>query len=150
MALDPSKVTNDLSATNDRWAEAVKFFTGYPMPARDGLFDTLVGNEGIPLMKVEISDMNQVDYVDTEDYNWLLENAGYKINNTDFVIPFYSASGGDGVDGVVPQGTYHAARGPQREGRQADRRCDLRAGSSAATSAAIWGWTGSPPGTPRH
>ncbi|MEU6227593.1 AAWKG family protein, partial [Streptomyces sp. NPDC047042] len=105
MPLDPSKVTNELTAANDVWAEAIGFFTGYPMPARDILFDTLVGNEGIPLMKVEISTMNSVDYVDTEDYSWVAENAGYKINNTDFVIPFYSASGGEGSEV-----TYHKAR----------------------------------------
>lgn len=48
MALDPSKITGDLSATNDHWHEAIKLFTGYVAPARDTLFDTLVGNEGIP------------------------------------------------------------------------------------------------------
>ena len=107
MALDPSKITGDLSATNDHWHEAIKLFTGYVAPARDTLFDTLVGNEGIPLMKVEISDVSQVDYVDTEDLNWLYENAGYRIQNTDFVIPFYRTSGNGGAGSDV---TMHKAR----------------------------------------
>ncbi|MFH8885187.1 AAWKG family protein, partial [Streptomyces californicus] len=98
MALDSSKVTEDLGGSNDQWAEAVGFFTGFMAPKRDDLFDALVGNEGIPLMKVEISDVGYVDYVDTEDLNWLYENAGSDINNTDFVIPFYHAKGGTGSD----------------------------------------------------
>lgn len=105
MALDPSKITLDLNAKDDVWSEAVHYFTGYPVPPRNELFSTLVGNEGIPLMKVEISTMDSVDYVDDQDYEWLSENAGYKINNTDFVIPFYSASGG--VGSTV---SYHKAR----------------------------------------
>ncbi|PWI13052.1 microtubule/TRAF3 and DISC1 binding protein [Streptomyces sp. Act143] len=107
MALDPTKITGDLTATNDHWHEAIKLFTGYVAPARDTLFDTLVGNEGIPLMKVEISDVSQVDYVDTEDLNWLYENAGYQIQNTDFVIPFYSTSGSGGAGSDV---SMHKAR----------------------------------------
>ena len=105
MALDPSKITSALDGTNDKWAEAISFFTGFKAPPRAELFDTLVGNEGIPQMKVEISDVGYVDYVDTEDLNWLYENAGYDINNTDFVIPFYSTSGGAGSDV-----TMHKAR----------------------------------------
>ncbi|MFJ5225929.1 AAWKG family protein [Streptomyces sp. NPDC088400] len=105
MALDPSKITSALDGTNDKWAEAISFFTGFKAPPRADLFDTLVGNEGIPQMKVEISDVGYVDYVDTEDLNWLYENAGYDINNTDFVIPFYSTSGGAGSDV-----TMHKAR----------------------------------------
>ena len=42
---------------------------------------------------------------DPEDLNWLPANAGYNINNTDFVIPFYTASGGEGS--TV---SYHKAR----------------------------------------
>ncbi|MEV0912784.1 AAWKG family protein [Streptomyces sp. NPDC049967] len=98
MALDSSKITNKLTSANDKWAEAAHFFTGYKAPARSDLFDTLVGNEGIPMMKVEISDVGYVDYVDTEDMNWLTDNAGYKIENTDFVIPFYHSTGGEGSD----------------------------------------------------
>ncbi|MEU5368347.1 AAWKG family protein, partial [Streptomyces sp. NPDC005951] len=99
MALDSSKVVEDLGGgTNDKWAEAVSFFTGFKAPNRNDLFDSLVGNEGIPLMKVEISDVGYVDYVDPEDMNWLYENAGSDIKNTDFVIPFYHAKGGPGSD----------------------------------------------------
>ncbi|MFJ3670375.1 AAWKG family protein [Streptomyces sp. NPDC090106] len=107
MALDPTKITGDLTSTNDHWHAAVKLFTGYDAPKREEIFDTLVGNEGIPLMKVEISDVSQVDYVDTEDLNWLYENAGYMIQNTDFVIPFYSTSGSGGAGSTV---SMHKAR----------------------------------------
>ncbi|WP_234433394.1 AAWKG family protein [Streptomyces sp. NRRL WC-3549] len=106
MALDSSKITDDLSGTNDKWSEAVNFFTGYKAPNRSELFDALVGNEGIPLMKVEISDVGYVDYVDTEDMNWLYENAGSEIQNTDFVIPFYHSKGDDAGSSV----SMHKAR----------------------------------------
>lgn len=45
MALDSSKITDDLTGTNDKWSEAVNFFTGYKAPNRSELFDALVGNE---------------------------------------------------------------------------------------------------------
>ncbi|HYQ84274.1 MAG TPA: AAWKG family protein, partial [Rubrobacter sp.] len=68
------------------------FFTGYKAPARDTLFKSLEGNEGIPQMKVEISRQNSVTYVDVEDLDWMVENSGWRIENTDFVIPFYATS----------------------------------------------------------
>ncbi|MEU3716698.1 AAWKG family protein, partial [Streptomyces californicus] len=106
MALDSSKVEENLGGgDDDKWAEAVSWFTGFKAPNRNDLFDSLVGNEGIPLMKVEISDVGYVDYVDTEDLNWLYENTGSDINNTDFVIPFYHTKGGTGSDV-----TMHKAR----------------------------------------
>ncbi|MCY0941823.1 AAWKG family protein [Streptomyces antarcticus] len=83
-----------LTADNDAWHQAVKLFTGYDAPLRNKLFEELIGNAGIPQMKVEISKQSAVDYVDPNDFNWRVENAGWRIENTDFVIPFY-LTGGD-------------------------------------------------------
>ncbi|GAB3962878.1 AAWKG family protein [Streptomyces sparsus] len=82
-----------LTSANDSWQQAVMLFTGYKAPARDTLFTSLIGNEGIPQMKVEISRQNSVTYVDVDDLNWMVENSGWRIENTDFVIPFYATSG---------------------------------------------------------
>jgi hypothetical protein len=82
-----------LTSANDSWHQAVMLFTGYKAPARDTLFTSLTGNEGIPQMKVEISRQNSVTYVDVDDLNWMVENSGWRIENTDFVIPFYATSG---------------------------------------------------------
>ncbi|MFJ5811643.1 AAWKG family protein [Streptomyces sp. NPDC093093] len=83
-----------LTSDNDAWHQAVKLFTGYDAPLRHTLFDELAGNAGIPQMKVEISKQSHVDYADPNDFNWRVENAGWRIENTDFVIPFY-LTGGD-------------------------------------------------------
>ncbi|MFF3820009.1 AAWKG family protein [Streptomyces bluensis] len=83
---------------NDYWEVAVKVLTGYPMPKRSTLFDSLIGNDDIPLMRVEFSDHNGepsnaiVDAVD--DMEWRSENSGWRISNTDFVVPFYSGKHG--------------------------------------------------------
>ncbi|NBM15785.1 AAWKG family protein [Streptomyces sp. GC420] len=81
-----------LTSANDSWQKAVKLFTGYDAPARDTLFQSLVGNEGIPQMKVEITKQSSVTYVDVDDLDWMVENSGWRIENTDFVIPFYATS----------------------------------------------------------
>ncbi|MDX3850296.1 AAWKG family protein [Streptomyces sp. AK02-01A] len=82
-----------LTSDNDSWLQAVSLFTGYAAPARDGLFNSLIGNDGIPQMKVEITKQGSVTYVDVDDLNWMVENSGWRIENTDFVIPFYATSG---------------------------------------------------------
>ncbi|MCK8678159.1 MULTISPECIES: AAWKG family protein [Streptomyces] len=78
-----------LTSDNDGWRQAVEFFTGYLAPERGKLFDELKGNADIPQMKVEISKQDSVDYADPDDFNWRVENAGFRIENTDFVVPFY-------------------------------------------------------------
>ncbi|GGZ70689.1 AAWKG family protein [Streptomyces subrutilus] len=83
-----------LTSDNDAWHQAIKLFTGYDAPQRHTLFDKLVGNGGIPQMKVEVTKQSRVDYADPNDFNWRVENAGWRIENTDFVIPFY-LTGGD-------------------------------------------------------
>ncbi|MEK8145860.1 hypothetical protein NKH18_45370 [Streptomyces sp. M10(2022)] len=65
---------------------------------RKKLFDDLTGNEGIPQMKVELSRMTTVSYVDMKEMDWVTENTGH-IQNTSFVIPFYVTGEEDGGKG---------------------------------------------------
>ncbi|MFE6281203.1 AAWKG family protein [Streptomyces sp. NPDC057877] len=88
-----------LTSDNDAWHKAVALLTGYEAPLRHTLFEKLLGNEGIKQMKVEITKQGSVKYVDPNDFNWRVENAGYRIENTDFVIPFYMTSGDDASAG---------------------------------------------------
>ncbi|MES4902275.1 MULTISPECIES: AAWKG family protein [unclassified Streptomyces] len=90
---------------NDWWARAVRVLTGVTLPARADLFDSLLGNNDIPLMRLEFSDYDGepsnaiVEAVD--DLSWRTENSGWRINNTDFVIPFYSGKHGP-ISGAPP------------------------------------------------
>jgi hypothetical protein len=95
----PEEHVRALDADNDSWQKAAYWFTGYDAPHRDTLFESLMGNDGIPQMKVELTRQNYVDYVDPNDFNWRVENAGYRIENTDFVIPFYTTGGDDASAG---------------------------------------------------
>ncbi|MER6138739.1 AAWKG family protein, partial [Streptomyces sparsogenes] len=79
---------------DDYWWKAVQLFTGYEAPARHTLFDEIVGNAGIKQMKVEITKQGSVETIDANDFNWMAENAGWDIQNTDFVIPFYTNDDG--------------------------------------------------------
>ncbi|MEU8522903.1 AAWKG family protein, partial [Streptomyces sp. NPDC048577] len=85
-----------LTSDNDSWRKAVSLLTGYNAPARDTLFDELLGNEKIKQMKVEITKLDYVDYADPSDLDWRVDNAGFNIQNTDFVIPFYMRGGSNG------------------------------------------------------
>ncbi|MGW0608017.1 AAWKG family protein [Streptomyces sp. NPDC002640] len=95
----PEEHVRALDADNDSWQKAAYWFTGYDAPHRDTLFESLMGNDGIPQMKVELTRQRHVDYVDPNDFNWRVENAGYRIENTDFVIPFYTTGGDDASAG---------------------------------------------------
>ncbi|MDH6223267.1 AAWKG family protein [Streptomyces sp. MJP52] len=95
----PEEHVRALDADNDSWQKAAYWFTGYDAPHRDTLFESLIGNDGIPQMKVELTRQKHVDYVDPNDFNWRVENAGYRIENTDFVIPFYTTGGDDASAG---------------------------------------------------
>ncbi|QDY80309.1 AAWKG family protein [Streptomyces qinzhouensis] len=94
-------------SVDDYWHTAVQVLTGYVMPKRELLFGSLVGNDSIPLMRVEFSDhdgepSNAVaDAVD--DLNWRVENSGWRVENTDFVVPFYSGKSGPIAE--APTGT---------------------------------------------
>jgi len=93
------------NASGDDWWDAVSKLTGYEPEARDKLFDpSLLGNNKIPLMKLEIDDYD----VEPEDAElaaindlgqWRMQNSGWRVQNTDFVVPFYS--GGPGVGSIV-------------------------------------------------
>ncbi|MEW2396089.1 AAWKG family protein [Streptomyces sp. NPDC046862] len=86
------------TSDDDWWSRAVRVFTGVKIPERADLFDALIGNDGIPLMRLEFSDFDGepsnaiLDAVDA--MSWRTENSGYRINNTDFVVPFYSGKHG--------------------------------------------------------
>jgi hypothetical protein len=82
-------------STNDKWAEAVNLLTGYKLPPRGTIFkDKLYGNDDIPLMKLEISDWDvEPDLAELSAINamnWRTENSGWRIENTDFVVPFFN------------------------------------------------------------
>src|SRR5690242_17829735 len=83
------------SSNLDDWPTAVKLLTGYRMPLRDELFDKLlIGNNDIPLFKIEIHDSfatpsnAEADAID--DLAWRTKNSGWRIEDTDFVVPFYA------------------------------------------------------------
>ncbi|KAF2775044.1 AAWKG family protein [Streptomyces sp. OM5714] len=93
---------------NDYWQIAVKALTGYKMPDNSVLFEKLIGNADIPLMRVEVHDFTTVHPgQDLEsavgDLGWMVRNSGWRIQDTDFTIPFYS--GTDGPLGHAPAGT---------------------------------------------
>ncbi|MEU3599341.1 AAWKG family protein [Streptomyces sp. NPDC006798] len=94
-------------SVDDYWHTAVQVLTGYVMPKRETVFGSLVGNDSIPLMRVEFSDHDGepsnaiVDAVD--DLGWRTENSGWRVENTDFVVPFYS--GKNGAIAEAPVGT---------------------------------------------
>ncbi|MGW2015246.1 AAWKG family protein [Streptomyces sp. NPDC001927] len=82
-----------ITATDDYWWQAVRLFTGYVPPTRDEIFATLLGNDKIPLMKVEFSDAPEVENSllgAIDDLQWRSRNSGWHIQDTDFIVPFYS------------------------------------------------------------
>ncbi|MEU2084996.1 AAWKG family protein [Streptomyces albus] len=94
----PDKIEYD-----DYWAKAITLFTGYEPPPRSSLFDEITGNHGIKQMRVEVTKQGSVESVTGHEYDWMVDNAGWDIQNTDFVIPFYTEGGYEGV-------TYYKAR----------------------------------------
>ncbi|MFI1829721.1 AAWKG family protein [Streptomyces sp. NPDC020412] len=94
-------------SVDDYWHTAVQVLTGYVMPKRELLFGSLVGNDKIPLMRVEFSDHDGepsnavLDAVN--DLSWRSENSGWRVENTDFVVPFYSGKSGPIAE--APTGT---------------------------------------------
>ncbi|MEU5641334.1 AAWKG family protein, partial [Streptomyces milbemycinicus] len=100
------------SKESDRWQQAIYYFTGYEAPKIDTLFEEWFGNDEIPLMKVELTKQKSVTYVDVDDLQWRVDNAGRNISNTDFVIPFYK-TGDEEESGEEASGdevTYYKAR----------------------------------------
>ncbi|MGW4203175.1 AAWKG family protein [Streptomyces sp. NPDC004726] len=92
---------------DDYWRDAVHALTGYELPKRGTVFNSLLGNDKIPLMRVEFDDYpgpaEDAALDPVHDQNWRYENAGWRINNTDFLVPFFS--GIHGPIGEAPVGT---------------------------------------------
>ena len=78
-----------MANNNDNWARAVELLTGYPMPDENTIFEGMTGNDGIPLHHVRLDDM-RTRLVEAGDYEGM---NGYRAENTDFVLPFYSLKG---------------------------------------------------------
>jgi hypothetical protein len=69
------------------------------------LFGDLLGNNDIPLMRVEIGDYDDEPsnaiVSASDDLDWLYKSSGWRIENTDVVIPFYSGKHGSIGDAGV-------------------------------------------------
>ncbi|MCW2899452.1 MAG: cell surface protein, partial [Streptosporangiaceae bacterium] len=95
------------SSNPDDWHTAINLLTGFTLPARGIVFRDLYGNNDIPLMKVEIHDSSATPSNAELDaiygLSWRTENSGWRIQNTDFTVPFYS--GMDGAVGGLPIGS---------------------------------------------
>ena len=95
------------SSDNDKWFDAIHLLTGFLPPARGTVFNDLYGNDDIPLMKVEIHNSTatpsnaELDAIN--DLSWRTQNSGWRIQNTDFTVPFYS--GMSGAVGSLPVGS---------------------------------------------
>jgi hypothetical protein len=87
-------------STGDDWWTAVHLLTGYQPPNRGIVFKDLMGNNQIPLMKLEISDSSvSPDLAELDAINqmsWRTANSGWRIRNTDFVVPFFNGPTGVG------------------------------------------------------
>jgi hypothetical protein len=95
---------------DDQWYHAIQLLTGYtPSAKRSEIFkDHLYGNDDIPLMKVEL-DTSTTSPTNAEaeainDMSWRARNSGWRINDTDFVVPFYGPTDDSSVS-TLPTGT---------------------------------------------
>ncbi|MEU3516880.1 AAWKG family protein [Streptomyces sp. NPDC006654] len=86
------------NSNDDYWQTAVQLFTGYPMPARQDLFDNLVGNDKIPLMQVELVNMETTAqdsiFEVTRNLYWRSSNSGTSIEEKNIIVPFYMPKDG--------------------------------------------------------
>ncbi|MGO4754464.1 AAWKG family protein, partial [Streptomyces sp. 2MCAF27] len=75
------------------------------LPKRETLFGALLGNDDIPMMRVEFSDYHgepsNAIVEASDDLNWMYKSSGWRIENTDVVIPFYSGKHGKVGDADV-------------------------------------------------
>ncbi|MFI0513846.1 AAWKG family protein [Streptomyces sp. WSLK1-5] len=99
------KVVYPADSVDDYWHGAVQVLTGYVPPTREMLFGNLLGNNDIPLMRVEISDYDgepsNAIVSASDDLDWLYKSSGWRVENTDVVIPFYSGKHGSVGDAGV-------------------------------------------------
>lgn len=95
MADVPAVTNND-----DNWKRAVELLTGYILPERSTLFDTLKGNDGIPLMHVRLHKVGGSKYLP----GWV-SSGGWGRSNSDFVLPYYRDQDG-GAEDPAPGNEY--------------------------------------------
>ncbi|MDQ1005949.1 hypothetical protein QFZ82_000434 [Streptomyces sp. V4I23] len=69
---------------DDNWKRIVELLTGYILPQRKTLFDTLKGNEGIPLMHVRLDKVGGSQHMPG-----FVQSGGWLRDKTDFVLPYY-------------------------------------------------------------
>ncbi|MFI1401006.1 AAWKG family protein [Streptomyces sp. NPDC020681] len=74
---------------DDTWGRAVSMVTGYPMPSRKALFDSLAHDDGTPQFRVSIEGVGVRGGITPADVGWGVSDG------EDYNIPFYTA-GGDG------------------------------------------------------
>ncbi|MER7487151.1 AAWKG family protein, partial [Streptomyces sp. NPDC126497] len=77
---------------DDYWKKAVDLLTGYVLPERKTLFDTLKGNDGIPMIHVRVEDEGGPGYS-----SGFLSSGGWGTRNTNYTIPYYQPAG-NGTD----------------------------------------------------
>ncbi|MCO5971949.1 AAWKG family protein [Actinoallomurus soli] len=112
---DPAGDKPPASSANDHWYDAVTLLTGYKPPVKRGeIFKTLYGNDDIPLMKVEI-DTSGASPTNAEaeaihDMAWRARNSGWRINDTDFVVPFYGPTDDSAVSTLATGTEVHMRR----------------------------------------
>ncbi|MGW4103876.1 AAWKG family protein [Streptomyces sp. NPDC004976] len=91
-------MANPEDNNDDYWKKAVDLLTGYVLPERKTLFDTLKGNDGIPMIHVRVEDEGGPGYS-----SGFLSSGGWGTHNTNYTIPYYQPAGNDQD---VSEGSY--------------------------------------------
>ncbi|MFD7700216.1 AAWKG family protein [Streptomyces caelestis] len=91
-------MANPEDNNDDYWKKAVDLLTGYVLPERKTLFDTLKGNDDIPMIHVRVEDEGGPEYS-----SGFLSSGGWGTHNTNYTIPYYQPAG-NGTD--VSEGSY--------------------------------------------
>ncbi|MCX2923464.1 AAWKG family protein [Streptomyces sp. NEAU-W12] len=76
---------NGFNNNDDYWKQAVDMLTGYVLPERSTLFDTLKGNDDIPLMHVRLHKMGDAD---SGHQSGFYAAIGWRKQSTDLIIPY--------------------------------------------------------------
>ncbi|MFF3243767.1 AAWKG family protein, partial [Streptomyces sp. NPDC002870] len=76
---------------DDNWKKAVDMLTGYVLPDQASVMNSLMGNDGIPLMHVRLEKISG-----STVYPGFVSMGGFRQSETDFVFPYYR----DGEDGT--------------------------------------------------
>lgn len=91
-----------VSDTDDYWGKAVTLYTGYPLPSRKKLFDTLMSSEGFPLFRMDISIMSSTELTSS---NFSVLVGWHTQQGEDYDLAFVHAGG----DGRHDDGTLYQA-----------------------------------------